>query len=91
MKKPGRLSLRWSRAREHGISSLNNQRGDVLYSRGDGVPSCDGHLLHYCFGVGRIERDENARTTFKPSFLEELHQRGYDLTTIKFSIHKRNP
>lgn len=28
---------------------------------------------------------------FSPSFLEELEARGYDLTTIQFSIKKKQP
>mgnify|MGYP006146627141 CR=1 FL=1 len=33
MRVPRRLSVRWSKAREHGISHLNGQQGDVLYAR----------------------------------------------------------
>ena len=28
---------------------------------------------------------------FQPSFMKELEERGYDLTTLKFSIKKKEP
>jgi len=96
MKRPGTLSARWSKAREHGVSRLNGQHGDVLYEWGDGVGNADGHLLHYAFGCERMRlstREEQAASglawDFGLSFLQELHDRGYDLTTLRFSIRKR--
>lgn len=86
MKKPERLSVRWTRRRGEGISALNGERGDVLYEWGSGCAKADGALLHYHFGIGRREVLTN---DWGPSLLEDLHKRGYDLTTLKFSIRKR--
>jgi hypothetical protein len=78
--------MRWSKAREHGTSAINNERGDVLYQWGDDAVKSDGSLLHYHFGVREWDYVEKKS---RPSLLEELHARGYDLTTLKFSIKKR--
>ena len=80
------LSMRWSKNREHGVSRLTGQRGDVLYEWGDGCDKSDNHLLHYAMAVGRWNL---LKFRADPSFLEDLHARGYDLTTLKFSIRKR--
>lgn len=87
-----RLSVRWSKAREHGRSKLNDEMGDVLYEWGEGCGNSDGSLLHYHLGVGRMERDfskPGGPWSQEPSLIEELVKRGYDLTTLKFSIRKK--
>ncbi|HEX3058090.1 MAG TPA: hypothetical protein VHP62_01940 [Usitatibacter sp.] len=96
MKRPRTLSARWSKAREHGVSRINGQQGDILYEWGDGVGHADGHLLHYALGCERMRLASSAEQAasglvwdFAPSFLQELHDRGYDLTTLRFSIQKR--
>ena len=92
VRKPGRLSVRWSKAREHGVSRLNGEMGDVLYEWGDGCGKNDGGLLHYHLGVGRLEHsfdNDSVKYVVGKSLLEELHDRGYDLRTLKFSIKKR--
>lgn len=45
---------------------------------------CDGHLIHYYMGSPRQSGQE-----WVPSLFEELEKRGYDLTTLKFSIKKK--
>jgi len=89
--RPGVLSMRWSKAQKYcGQGSLGDRigtPGDVIYVRGDGCPKPDGHLLHLFACVARakvLPQDPEPK-----SFLEELHARGYDLTTLKFSIRKR--
>lgn len=89
--KPGELRAAWSTASKHGYSmELGGQRGDLVYARGDGVSRADSHLLH---GVLATKRWRSmyapGESPFDPSFLEELHARGYDLTTLRFSINKR--
>jgi hypothetical protein len=42
-----------------------------------------GQFYNY---AGRIETKEDERT-----FTQELDARGYDLTTLKFSIYKKEP
>ena len=45
-------------------------------------------LLSYAF---TREDYRSYDQTFGPSFLAELEARGYDLTTLKFSIRKKAP
>lgn len=70
---------------------------DIVYSNGPGTHHCDRAYLHYAFGCKRMERNEDApalssfyeKIKFSPSLLEELELRGYDLTTLEFSIKKK--
>ena len=59
---------------------------DICYAWGDGVPRSDGHLLHNIFSQPRY-RPGSFETD--PSLYEELENRGYDITTIKFKIQKK--
>lgn len=79
--------MRWSRARKHGISRLNNKVGDIVYEWGEGCADRGASLLHYHFGVGHWNLLEKRSDQ---SLLEQLHARGYDLRTLKFSIKKRD-
>ena len=45
----------------------------------------DQHLIHHYLGNKRPRLDNSG---LDPSFLEELTARGYDLTTLRFSIQK---
>ena len=70
---------------------LKHDSPDVIYAW-QGEPSMrrDSSMLHYMLGTRRP--DPTKRPIFSemlPSFLEELESRGYDLTTIKFSIMKK--
>jgi hypothetical protein len=69
----------------HGIYERGDSP-DVIFHSGNGVPRCDRALL-YCIFAGR-------RYTWdgKPekSFVEELEARGYDISTIRFSIRKKD-
>lgn len=98
MKRPFTLSARWTRAREHCYTQTPfGKPGDILYEWGDGIQRCDGHLLHSILAAPKIElcfgkEKENHGLPWKfgKSALEELHARGYDVTTLKFSIKKRS-
>lgn len=59
---------------------------DILYWSGYGVDRCDKRLLHLYFS-SQIVRDLDG--TFNKSFTDELIDRGYDISTIKFSIQKK--
>lgn len=52
----------------------------------------DGHLVHNVLNCKRCHPDMKGLfgVTWEPSFIDELEARGYDLTTLKFSI-KRKP
>lgn len=87
--KDGELKLQYGR--------LRGDNPDIVYSWGDGVDSRDSRLLHYIF-TGKRERtvygDERERnggvtTVWDDSFIDELKARGYDITTIRFSIQKK--
>ena len=54
----------------------------VVYVNGPGTKTGDGHLLYQALNVpGALSR----------GLLEELEARGYDLTTLQFSISKKVP
>jgi hypothetical protein len=55
---------------------------DFLFQRGEGVDRADGHLLYN--SLGHVKTIGGQRT-----LLEELEARGYDMTTLRFSIDKR--
>jgi hypothetical protein len=44
----------------------------------------DGHLLHVRLNAPRFTDSEE-----QPSFVQELEARGYDLTTLRFSIRRK--
>lgn len=87
MKKQGQLTARWSKASKYapGLLAAEGVPGDIVYAWGDGVAKADQHLLHNALANGKW--DPTGRV-FNPSFIAELHARGYDLTTLKFSISK---
>lgn len=71
---------------------------DIFYAwGGDGARRCDGALLNYVFTQKRLrlvygdEQKQNGGLNWKfdSSFLEELESRGYDITTLKFSIQRK--
>jgi hypothetical protein len=81
----GVLSMRWSK-----------RENDLLYEWGDGCKKADSSLLHHVIGCERQRFDFDAKKrgdaipiTWDPSFVKELELRGYDLTTLKFSVRKR--
>jgi hypothetical protein len=88
--RPGELIIRYGKPDRHNDA-------DVCYAWGPGVNHCDGSLLHYFFGTDRMETNWDAsynasfleRVKYAPSLLKELESRGYDLTTLRFSIQKK--
>lgn len=64
---------------------------DVCYAWGDGVAKADGRLLHGILSCDRMMLDfPNIGHKYGPSFLKELEERGYDITTLRFSIQKKS-
>lgn len=80
--KPGQLKAQWGR-----VDRWSDK--DVCYIWGDGVPKCDSRLLHSVLSTQRMRLKIEGGHDFEPSFLEELEVRGYDITTIRFSIQKK--
>jgi len=74
--KPGELCMFYGR--------LPGDNPDTIYSWGDGCSKRDGALLNMVIG-GPIW-DWNGKPN--KSLLDELKDRGYDITTLKFSIQK---
>lgn len=85
--KPGELKACWGK--------LHHYDPDLVFCWGDGTSRADSALL-YCVFSSKRERAAHTeeelrrgRVVFDDSFLEELEKRGYDITTLKFSIQKK--
>lgn len=84
------------RPRKEGILKAqfgrNQGEQDFMVLYGDGVPACDRALLFHTFGSPRMAFDHNeCKPVFESSFLEELDVRGYDMSTFRFSVCKKQP
>jgi hypothetical protein len=82
--KNGELRMYWGRPDPHDNPDV------VLAWQGDRRMKADTALLHYHLCSKRP--DPRARPLFsvmEPSLIEDLEARGYDLTTLKFSIMKK--
>lgn len=49
----------------------------------------DGHLLHDFFSYATVPSSDADGNPINVTLLKELERRGYDLTTLKFSIKKK--
>lgn len=80
--KPGELVARWGKV---------DGMVDVCYNWGDGIGKCDASLLNTVIACKRFRPSLNNPGGYEadPSFLDELTARGYDLTTLRFSIQKK--
>jgi len=61
-------------------AKLNGDRPDMCYFWGEGIPKCDASLLHHFLNYMLFDGK---------SLLEELAARGYDITTFKLTVRKR--
>jgi hypothetical protein len=55
---------------------------------------CNGHLLYSVLAGPRSFEDFSGpapRVVYGKSFVEELRERGYDITTLRFSVCKKEP
>jgi hypothetical protein len=77
--KDGELSVSYGYTREQGE--------DVYITNGPGCPKSDGHLMHFWFNClkppGTFLHPEEG-----PTLVEDLKSRGYDITTLRFTIQK---
>jgi hypothetical protein len=78
--KPGELVMRWGK--------MPRDAPDMVMAWGAGCSKRDGALLHYMLASKRMHWTDGT-LTFEPSFLDELEARGYDLTTLRFSVRKK--
>lgn len=72
--KPGRLALYYAK--------LPNDGPDVVMHNEVPARRADAHYLHYVMNCPRFDHKGQP----EPSVVEELQKRGYDITTINFSI-----
>ena len=81
--KPGELRAYYGRAdRWSGL--------DVCYAWGPGAHKSDAHLLHNVISTDRLQLGfPGGGHEFGPSFVKELESRGYDISTLRFSIQKK--
>lgn len=76
--KPGELRIYWGKAETYDAPQ-------VCYNWGDGCSSADARLID-----NMLKREFRlANGDWDPCIQDELVRRGYDLSTIKFSISKR--
>lgn len=82
--KDGELRVYWGK--------LQHDAPDVIYSwQGDRSMKGDSALLHYHLGSKHPDWHQTPLfSKMNPSLLEELEARGYDITTIRFSIMKKS-
>lgn len=60
---------------------------DICYAWGPGTDRSDGRMLHHALSSQRMTfafPDNGIK--WEPSFIEELESRGYDITTLRFSV-----
>lgn len=81
--KPGELRACWGKADRH-------SGPDICYAWAPGIPSPDARLLHSTLTSKRLTFDfPSTNTKYDLSFVEELEARGYDITTLRFSIQRK--
>jgi len=75
----GQLKAQWGK--------LPGDSPEIIYAWGDGCHRGDGGLIHSML-TSPIYHFFDHR--YGPSYLEQLEERGYDITTLKFSIEKKS-
>ena len=81
---PGVLRMYW------GVMHDDPHNPDIVINRGAGCASPDGHLLYGIFCLKRPFWDYQTNTLgHDKSLMDELILRGYDITTLQFSIKKK--
>ena len=78
--KPGELKSQWGK--------LRYDTPDLCFAWGEGVGRHDGALLNDVFTSVRYQCSFFNDKPL-PSFVDELTSRGYDITTLRFSIQKK--
>jgi hypothetical protein len=83
--KDGELQMYWGRPDPHDSPDV------VLAWQGDRRMKADTALLHMiiCSKRPKIAFGKLDWNVMEPSLIEELQARGYDITTLKFSIIKK--
>lgn len=81
-KKAGSIKFQYGR---------NEGELDYMVLFGDNTPRCDRALVMQMFTSSRIRIDPSKTqgVSFEKSMVEELESRGYDMSTLRFSIDKK--
>jgi len=83
---PNTIKLQWGK--------LPHDSPDIVCAWGNGCHKSDANYLLHAITGDRMTSDFSGSTPrWKPekSVLKELEIRGYDITTLKFSIQKKTP
>lgn len=78
--KAGQISLKWGK--------MEYMDPDLVVAGGKGTARADRSLVMSAFTS--MSPPGPLGSKWDPSFAEELHRRGYDLTTLEFRISKRS-
>lgn len=64
---------------------------DFMVLFGNDVPMCDRHLVASVFTSQRAFADNTGKMciAFNDCFVVELEKRGYDISTLRFSIERK--
>lgn len=76
--KPGELKAQYGK--------LPHDKPDLCFAWGEGVDSADARLLNDAL---TSKRHRPMANVWDDSLIEELEKRGYDITTLKFSVQKK--
>ncbi|CAH9016111.1 conserved hypothetical protein [Vibrio phage 466E53-1] len=70
----------------------NDGELDFLVLYGDDVPRCDRALVMQSFTSKVMRQDwgNGGKVVYEDSFIEELESRGYDTSTLRFYIEKKD-
>lgn len=90
--RPGELRVRWAIAEP-------GDRPSLIYAWGEGCHKSDGGLLSHVLEGKRPRANFDLDRTkpfsifdavvYDPSLVKELEARGYDITTLQFSVQKK--
>ena len=81
--KPGEIKVGWGRADNYDAPDICSAWG------GQGADKSDARMVNTRLTEKRMRQSfPDMKVVFEPSFIEELEARGYDITTLKFSIQK---
>ena len=79
--KEGEIKLQWGK--------LPHDNPDIIISWGDGCKTDSRFVMNTFCSKTPDPHTQPIFSKMRPSFVEELEARGYDITTIKFSISKQ--
>jgi hypothetical protein len=68
-------------------------KADLCYVWGEGCAKADGAILCTALEGNGFQHNYGCQTKVDlgPNFRAELEKRGYDITTLKFSVRKKSP